>query len=208
MATHISADGIRCNPDDPKRLVWYAAGCSFWTDDFDMLNQSGQIPVCPHCGAPGYQSSAADWESGAKTFAAASGEAGYVEWLQSIRGKCHGRGQDNTGMRLWEKHKAEQGRPVEPNHILEDVAQAIAKELEKMPAMIDNAMKGGAAFRYKKFAFPGGGHPDFGYGIFYVPLDLYPEVLAFVQGKLGTPDEESEIIIEKDVMAPITKEKK
>ncbi len=57
-------DGTATAADDPKRGVWYSAGCTFWTDEWDRLHLRGQyrIPVCPHCGCPGMQIDADKWE--------------------------------------------------------------------------------------------------------------------------------------------------
>lgn len=30
-------DGTPCASDDPQRLLWYAANCTYWTDDWSKL---------------------------------------------------------------------------------------------------------------------------------------------------------------------------
>lgn len=80
-------DGTPCRSDDPKRLLWYAVSCGFWTDDWAMLKLSDGIPVCPACGCPGMQVEAKQWYDGARDHEL-NGHARYLEFLDLFRGYC------------------------------------------------------------------------------------------------------------------------
>lgn len=85
MSKYIDDRGERVAESDPKRLVWYSAGCTLWTDDFDVLNTRG-IPSCPHCGAVGFQISAEEWEKGIRKFERTY--PGYLALLTGLKEKC------------------------------------------------------------------------------------------------------------------------
>lgn len=83
---------------DPGRLIWYSAHCGYWTDDWSLLKTIGPgIPCCPVCSCPGMQTSAGDWETGAKNFD--TEQPGYLAFLNGHKAHCFGK----TGMmKAWE----------------------------------------------------------------------------------------------------------
>ncbi len=82
----------------PKEL-WYGS-CSYWTDDWDKLKTTPQgIPVCPHCGAPGFITPEADWLKGAQRFED-EGHPRYVEFLNANKEQCLPRGFLTT-YKMW-----------------------------------------------------------------------------------------------------------
>lgn len=85
---YLTVNGSPTSADDPKRLVWYSAGCTFWTDDWEQLRLSLGIPVCPDCGCPGYQIDAAKWFESARTYTEIPN---YLTLLLANRHRCHGR---------------------------------------------------------------------------------------------------------------------
>ncbi len=94
-------DGEVTTADDPDRGIWYSVGCGFWTDEWDQLKTVGPgIPCCPTCKAPGMQATAKDWLGGAEEYEAA-GNLRYVEFLQTLKNNCSGR-----GFQPLEAHKA------------------------------------------------------------------------------------------------------
>jgi hypothetical protein len=92
MARYILEDGTETTTDDPRRLVWFSAGCGYWTDDWASLSKSFEIPICPSCNSPGFMAVAEKWLQNAADFETI-GHPGYVEWLKSAVGRClKGRG--------------------------------------------------------------------------------------------------------------------
>lgn len=89
----LDIDGNTVKPDDPARMVWYGY-CTYWTDDWDKLkldldyhsNEIG-MPLCPCCGAPGFQMAAGRWFAGASTFQA-MGNPGYVSFVENTKEQC------------------------------------------------------------------------------------------------------------------------
>lgn len=80
--------GKRVLADDPSRGIWYAAGCTYWTDDWSALARTGPgIPCCPHCGAVGMQVTAGEWFGGAERHQS-QGNPGYVNFLAQSKEQC------------------------------------------------------------------------------------------------------------------------
>jgi hypothetical protein len=84
--------------DDPKRLIWYAIDCGYWTDEWDTLalakmaadpSRAG-IPICPKCGCPGCMVDAESWDRGADVFD--ERWPGYKKFIAEAKGTCFGRG--------------------------------------------------------------------------------------------------------------------
>lgn len=51
--------------------LWYGAGCTYWTDEWDALASTGEgplggIPCCPRCGSVGYEIRRAQWWAGVR----------------------------------------------------------------------------------------------------------------------------------------------
>lgn len=83
----IDVNGKPVSADDPNRLLWYSAGCGYWTDDWDKLKRTGPgIPCCPRCKCVGMQIDAGKWEKGAKEFDA--NDPGYEKFLNERKEKC------------------------------------------------------------------------------------------------------------------------
>lgn len=94
MSKHVMMNGVETNEHDPLRAVWYAAGCGYWTDDWDKLSAFGSgIPCCPTCGCPGYYAEFQRWIDGAKKYEE-EGHPRYQEFLMEYKEKCTGRGFD------------------------------------------------------------------------------------------------------------------
>ena len=53
---YLTAEGTQTTKDDLNRLVWIGM-CGNWTDDWTYFGES-KVPICPDCGAPGYQATA------------------------------------------------------------------------------------------------------------------------------------------------------
>ncbi len=79
-------NGIRVQPDDPGRAVWWA-NCGYWTDDWDALKSAGGIPVCPECGCPGFFATA-DQFLGSALEEYDKRNPGYAEFLKRSKGVC------------------------------------------------------------------------------------------------------------------------
>lgn len=70
MPKYLNASGNVVPHNEPERLMWYGAGCSYWTDDWNKLGssrmdhinpKSSGIPCCPVCGSVGFQINYDDW---------------------------------------------------------------------------------------------------------------------------------------------------
>lgn len=84
-------DGTQTTVDDPKRLLWHSATCTFWTDDWSLLALAGPgIPCCPDCESPGYQTTAEKWDEGVS--AADKQRPGYMRLVHRWKGICRGHG--------------------------------------------------------------------------------------------------------------------
>tara|TARA_R100001143_G_C3357381_1_gene133296 strand:- start:1961 stop:2290 length:330 start_codon:yes stop_codon:yes gene_type:complete len=81
--------GHATTADDPLRAVWFSSGCTFWTDDFSLLEIVNGIPCCPKCGAPGFMCDAKNWALSAAEFAD-DGHEGYEELLDEFKATCGG----------------------------------------------------------------------------------------------------------------------
>ncbi len=97
---HLTATGQATIATDPNRLIWYSSNCSFWTDDWGQIAKVGGIPCCPTCQAPGFQTTAQEWEFGISTYDKV--KPGYSVWLNGLKGCCHGRAV--TIKDLWQQH--------------------------------------------------------------------------------------------------------
>lgn len=86
----LDADGKHVDAADPKRLLWYSAGCGFFTDDWNQLRTNGGIPCCPKCGCVGMQIEAGKWEEGAANHDKTHPH--YLAFLATAKGTCFGRG--------------------------------------------------------------------------------------------------------------------
>lgn len=105
--------GNSVKPTDPNRMLWYSAGCGYWTDDWDRVtpkenDQGFSIPRCPECHRPGFETEADKWERGAAEHDAA--EPGYAAFLNANKEKCLR--AEGGFLAAWAKHK-ETGRRVE-----------------------------------------------------------------------------------------------
>ena len=79
-------NGTPTDSHDPARMIWYGP-CGYWTDDWTKLASSdGLIPLCPRCGAPGFQTTYGDWIMQARAFES-KGNADYVRYLKCVNGK-------------------------------------------------------------------------------------------------------------------------
>lgn len=95
---YLLVTGRQTTQDDPRRLVWYSAHGCMWTDDWSKVATSASgVPVCPGCGVPGMMCTARQWFSGVTSYQAA-GHPKYRQFIESIRGRCLGRGVDLAGV--------------------------------------------------------------------------------------------------------------
>ena len=86
MTKYTDTEGKPVSATDPTRFVWYGIrGCGYWTDDQSKLTRAG-IPVCPHCGAPGMQTTAGQWDSSVAEYDAKN--PGYAAFVSSGKEKC------------------------------------------------------------------------------------------------------------------------
>ena len=78
-------DGQRTHEADPRRGIWYSASCTYWTDDWTTLKRLElyPIPACPHCGSPGLQTTAEEWDTGVRNFA--TSHPHYAEFVDSLK---------------------------------------------------------------------------------------------------------------------------
>lgn len=76
--------------DDPDRMIWYSVGCGYWTDAWDLVAAAPGVPRCPSCGAPGMQTTAADWDGGVAAYD--KEHPGYAALIADAKEKCLGRG--------------------------------------------------------------------------------------------------------------------
>jgi hypothetical protein len=91
MPKYIDAYGQPTAADNPNRMMWYSARCTFWCDDWSLLKSTGPgIPCCPQCGCPGMQTEYAKWERSAKRYDEQAAE-GYLTFLQEVKNKCLGK---------------------------------------------------------------------------------------------------------------------
>jgi hypothetical protein len=80
--------GTRVDADNPDRGIWYSAGCTFWTDDWNQLDATpGGIPCCPYCRCVGMQTTAEAWFGGVARFQA-EGNPGYVNFIAQSGQQC------------------------------------------------------------------------------------------------------------------------
>lgn len=79
-------NGEATTADDPSRMLWYSAGCGYFTDDWNKLKSSMGIPCCPTCGCPGMLTEVSKWEQGAFEFD--KGNPGYLAFLKNNKEKC------------------------------------------------------------------------------------------------------------------------
>ncbi len=88
VATYFNAEFNPTTADDPKRLIWYGP-CRYWTDDWSKVALRGEsgIPCCPKCGAPGFQTDAADWDQAVRTHEA-DRHPGYAAAIAAGREVC------------------------------------------------------------------------------------------------------------------------
>ena len=87
MPRYLKDSGVRTHALDSERLIWYGV-CTYWTDNWDTVGKRlphllGQpaLPVCPHCGRPGFQITAGEWHDQIKAWDATHpGYAAMIEW--------------------------------------------------------------------------------------------------------------------------------
>lgn len=79
--------GRSVKSDDPRRAVWYAVSCGYWSDDWDNLKQWRGIPCCPVCGSVGFQTTAAKW-LGEALDEYDRAHPGYKEFLMGTKDRC------------------------------------------------------------------------------------------------------------------------
>lgn len=72
--------------DDETRGIWFGL-CTYWTDDWNKVDTSCDIPQCPKCGSPGFQGTAKEWFDGVKRFQA-EGNPGYVAFVAQSMSQC------------------------------------------------------------------------------------------------------------------------
>lgn len=82
------ANGTPTTKDDPERLMWYSARCTYWTDDWSqlLLAIGSRIPCCPNCGSVGYQGEMGPWLDSAEAYAEAN--PGYFQFLLEHKEVC------------------------------------------------------------------------------------------------------------------------
>lgn len=86
MPKYVTRDGRTAAVTSPERALWYGQ-CGFWCDDWDKLKLVGPgIPACPHCGVPGFITTAREWDAGAERLD--RDEPGYLAFLTAHREKC------------------------------------------------------------------------------------------------------------------------
>ncbi len=95
-----------------EQELWYGF-CTYWTDDWEALKHtpvpegaaiSSGIPCCPECGSVGYQMTLQAWNEGIEKYEA-DGNPGYGDFINEMKGKCHG--PKTTLAELWELKKQE-----------------------------------------------------------------------------------------------------
>lgn len=87
--------------DDPERFVWYAVGCTYWTDNVNAIRKDkrtyivngrrivGGPPTCPKCGSVGYQTTARKFlNPDAIAAFEAEGRADYAAIVIWLKEKC------------------------------------------------------------------------------------------------------------------------
>lgn len=81
--------------------VFYAANCTYWTDDFSKLQTTGSgIPCCPHCKSVGFETDLDNWWGSALAYQ--MNEApGYVDFLKLAKETCFG----NTKLGMLQAYK-------------------------------------------------------------------------------------------------------
>ncbi len=85
MARYLREDGTKTNKDDPNRLVWFAVGCTFWTDDWNTLN-TRRIPCCPFCSSVGMQMEAGKWFQSIREYD--ESHPGYFALFAAVKQMC------------------------------------------------------------------------------------------------------------------------
>lgn len=82
------ANGQPTTQDDPERLMWYSARCTYWTDDWSklVLSTGSRIPCCPNCGSPGFQGEMEPWIESAIAYADTN--PGYYQFLLGVKEAC------------------------------------------------------------------------------------------------------------------------
>lgn len=98
-------NGEIATADDPKRGMFYASGCSFFTDNWAHLGRNGDIPACPFCKSVGFQCDWDEWWVGAAKFEQERepDNKGYVDFLKSVIATCHGR--QFSILKLWANYR-------------------------------------------------------------------------------------------------------
>ena len=109
---YFTASGRATTADDPERLLFDSAHCTFWTDDWSKVKTHGTgIPGCPNCGCPGLQTEAKNWDAGVEGYIQESGHTHYKDFLDSIKSKCQGRRVTPT--EAWERYQAKHKREAD-----------------------------------------------------------------------------------------------
>lgn len=92
--------------EDPDRMLWYSARCTYWTDNWAKLITVGPgIPACPHCKSVGLQTTWAKWWEGAKAYEEQGPEhAWYRKFLTDNKEYC-GRVGLPVLHKLWREQK-------------------------------------------------------------------------------------------------------
>ena len=83
-----TANGTPTTQEDPERLMWYSARCTYWTDDWStlVLAIGSGIPTCPNCGSVGFQGEMGPWLESAEAYGEAN--PGYFQFLLGIKEVC------------------------------------------------------------------------------------------------------------------------
>ena len=98
---YVTSSGEKTTEDDPNRLIWYSAGCGYFTDNWHLLKSANGIPICPKCGCPGMQVEAEKWDEG--VFKYDKGNPGYLAFCKNNKEKCMK--QDGGFLKAFEKSK-------------------------------------------------------------------------------------------------------
>lgn len=139
-ARYLLENGQDTTPDDPLRQVWYSAGCSYWTDDWNSLAcTAGTIPACPNCLSVGYQAQASAFLLAAKSIDRTV--PGYVRLIPLTRNRCL---KVSPAFllelfRAWDRVNFELLNPGEKQLTLQD-ARALVAEAWCQPTTSDRVM--------------------------------------------------------------------
>lgn len=72
---------------DGDGRVFYALGCTFWTEDWRRMGSNGNIPSCPNCGSVGFETSFSKFIEGAVNFD--KKENGYLLFIIWLKNRCY-----------------------------------------------------------------------------------------------------------------------